>query len=464
MPENKRLAALMAEAGFLSENGDVGRKVFARAVTREASARGVQRTYTHTYVGRWLSGVVPRDVETKQSIAAAIGRRIGRAVSLDEIGFPGAVCAELGLAYPETSADGVESLSRLLGADSADELVIATAPINIDAWNAASLSWVVGSTPRSDNGGSPSKVGRADVERIRGTRKLFDRMDNQFGGAHARRSLIEYLNGELPQILRMAAADDVRNELYSAAAEITQLAAWMSYDAGSHGLAQRYFIQALGLADMAGDRLLAASILDAMSHQATFLGKFREAANLARAARTGTASLGIPIMTAHFYVMEARALARARDAAACDRALAAAVTEFERHKPGDGPDWIQYFDEAELAAELGHCNRDLGRAAHATTFAAQSLGTASGDYLRSDFFATMVLADSHMDQGEVEQACEVALRALQIGENLMSARCASYVAEFRQRLTRAKGSVVVKEFEVAAESARLWTPTDRSVQ
>ena len=29
----------------------------------------------------------------------------------------------------------------------------------------------------------------------------------------------------------------------------TQLAAWMSYDAGLHGLAQRYFIQALGFAD-----------------------------------------------------------------------------------------------------------------------------------------------------------------------------------------------------------------------
>jgi tetratricopeptide (TPR) repeat protein len=462
--ENKRLAALMAEAGFLSENGDVGRKVFARAVTREAGARGVQRTYTHTYVGRWLSGVVPRDVETKQAIAAAIGRRIGRTVSLDEIGFPGRVSAELGLAYPATSTDGVDSLSRLLEADSDDDLAIAAAPVNIDAWNSASLSWLVGSTPRSNNGGSPSKVGRADVERIRGTRALFDRMDNQFGGAHARRSLIEYLNGELPQILKLTAADDVRNDLYSAAAEITQLAAWMSYDAGSHGLAQRYFIQALGLADMAGDRLLAASILDAMSHQATFLGKFREAANLARAARTGIASLGIPIMTAHFHVMEARALARARDAAACDRALTAAVTEFERHKPGHGPDWIQYFDEAELAAELGHCNRDLGRAAHATSYAAQSLGAASGDYLRSDFFATMVLADSHMDQGEVEQACDVALRALQIGENLKSARCASYVAEFRQRLTRATGSAVVREFEEAAESARLWTPTDRSAQ
>ncbi|WP_219420243.1 hypothetical protein [Pseudonocardia nigra] len=196
-----------------------------------------------------------------------------------------------------------------------------------------------------------------------------------------------------------------------------------------------------------------------MSHQATFLGRFREAANLARAARVGSVASGVPILTSHFYVMEARALARLGDAAGCDQALAAAMTEFERHTPGEGPAWIQYFDEAELAAEFGHCNRDLGRPGHASSYASQSLGSASGDYLRSDFFATMVLAHAYMDQGEAEEACRVALRALEIGENLKSSRSASYVAEFRQRLHRARGSVILRDFESKAEGARLWTPT-----
>ena len=72
-------------------------------------------------------------------------------------------------------------------------------------------------------------------------------------------------------------------------AEATLLAAWMSYDSAPRSaLAQRYFIQALALAQAGGDRLLGASILDAMSHQATYTGRFGEAASLARAARTGT--------------------------------------------------------------------------------------------------------------------------------------------------------------------------------
>jgi hypothetical protein len=59
------------------------------------------------------------------------------------------------------------------------------------------------------------------------------------------------------------------------------------------------------------------------------------------------------------------------------------LQEFERRKPEDDPaDWFAYFDDAELAAELGHCNRDLGRAVDASVYAAQSIG-ANGEYVRS---------------------------------------------------------------------------------
>jgi len=93
---------------------------------------------------------------------------------------------------------------------------------------------------------------------------------------------------------------------------------------------------------------------------------------LARAARTGTAGIATPTLIAHFHTMEARALARLGNARGCDRALAEAVREFERRRPDDDPAWIQYFDESELAAEFGHCLRDLGRAADAVGYASQS--------------------------------------------------------------------------------------------
>jgi hypothetical protein len=75
----------------------------------------------------------------------------------------------------------------------------------------------------------------------------------------------------------------VGSALLSAVAGATLLAAWMTYDSAPlSAQAQRYFIQALGLAQAGGNRLLGASILDAMSHQATYTGRFGEAADLAR--------------------------------------------------------------------------------------------------------------------------------------------------------------------------------------
>ena len=279
------------------------------------------------------------------------------------------------------------------------------------AWNEASLRWLVApavipGTGEELPGGV--RVGMGDVERFRATVEMFRELDDRFGGGHARDALIQYLQGDAVRLLRGRYPDTVGSALLSAVAEATLLAAWMTYDSTPLSpQAQRYFIQALGLAQAGGDRLLGAGILDAMSHQATYTGRFREAANLAQAARTGTTGIATATLTAHFYAMEARALARLGEAKACDLALAAAVTEYERRKPEDDPAWFQYFDEAELSAEFGHCLRDLGRAeGRRRARRAQRRRSPDGRFVRSDFFATMVLADSYLAAGEAEQACQ----------------------------------------------------------
>ena len=215
----------------------------------------------------------------------------------------------------------------------------------------------------------------------------------------------------------------VGRALFSTAAEITLLAGWMSYDACHHGLAQRYFLQSLRLAQDGDDRRLAGSILSAMSHQATFLGRYTPAATLARAALLGISGVATPTLRAQFHAMEARALARTGDRRACELALAEATKALESRNSGDEPEWISYFDEAELAAEAAHCFRDIDSARRSVEHAQNAM---SGSHVRSDFFATMVLADalSHA-RGRPEEACRVALDAMDLGEQLKSARCVS---------------------------------------
>lgn len=460
MEGNAQLAALMREAGFLKDDGSVGLKAFARAVGRQAG-----RGFTHTSVRRWLDGMVPRAPATRQAIAAALEQRLGRPVAPQDAGFAAApaVCAAAGLAYPVEERANLEAVSLLWRGDLENATPLLSAPVNAAAWNEAALSWLVDARHDQSTTGSRAgrRVGAGEVAAVRATTALFDRLDGAHGGGHARRALIEFLRTDLASLLAAAAADAVRRELFAAAAQATLLGAWMSYDAGLHGLAQRYFVQALRMAETAGDRLLGASVLDAMSHQATFLGRCREAANLARSARMGAARAGSARAAAHFHAMEARALARLGDPSGCDRAMAAAVREFDRRDPGRDPaGWFGWFTEAELAAELAHCHRDLGRPGDATSLAAQALGQDAGGHVRSGFFATMVLADAHLDHGDVEQACAAALRALAIGDALSSARCRAYVAGFRGRLDKIGPSPAAAEFADRAAGTRLWTADD----
>jgi len=368
-------------------------------------------------------------------------------------------------AYPQDVTQATDNLSALWQADLADASALQRGQFDPGLWTDASLRWLVDpGRPPADESASGVRIGAGDVIRFRATVDMFAELDNRFGGGHARESLVQYLNVDTGRLLRGRYTEPVGRELFSAVAEATLLAAWMTYDsAPTSALAQGYFAQALSLAQSGNDRLLGASILDAMSHQATFAGRYTDAANLARAALAGTRSLSPPTLTAHFHAMEARALARLGDATACSRALSASVTEFERGNPDDAPAWIRYFDESELSAEFGHCMRDLGRASDAVQYADSSAKASEIAFGRSDFFVSLVLADAHLAGGDAEQACNVALEAIASGDQLRSARCVSYLREFAQRLP-AGASGAVGEFHEQANSSRLWRIASRTDQ
>jgi hypothetical protein len=378
----------------------------------------------------------------------------------------GQLDANVGLEYPDTPSQAAVNVSALWNADLDDQQTVERGLVTPAAWSEASLRWLVAPAAvdaRTVSATGRVQVGMSDVERFRDTVGMFRELDNRFGGGHARDTLIQYLRNDAVRLLRGRYSDGVGSVLLSAVADATQLAAWMTYDSTPHSpQAQKYFIQALGLAQAAGDRLLGAGILDSMSHQATYTGRFREAANLAQAARFGTAGVATASLTAHFHAMEARAMARLGEAKACEMSLAAAMTEYERRRPEDDPDWFQYFDEAELSAEFGHCLRDLGRSADAAEYAGRSVGaTSDGRFARSDFFATMVLADAHLAAGDAEQACATALVALAVGEKVRSGRCVSYLREFREHLVVAEGAAAVRDFGEQAVRSRMWRIASR---
>jgi hypothetical protein len=413
-------------------------------------------------LSEWVTGKrEPKAVTTFQKFADGVGLppAARRALGLDASSQAAPVAAsrtDADVSYPDTPAEAVRNVSRLWIADLNDAALVQRGRADPRAWNDASLRWLV--DPGQVLGDQPARgvrIGMSDVERFRATVEVFDRLDDRFGGGHARTALIQYLSTDADRMLSGRYSDAVGRALFAAVGEATLLGAWMSYDsAPASALAQGYFIQALALAQAGNDRLLGASILDAMSHQATFTGRFTEAASLARAAREGTRGIATPTQTAHFHTMEARALARLGDAKACGHALSEGMREFERASPENAPEWIRYFNESELSAEFGHCMRDLGRAGDAIQHAGNGLGT-SGEFTRGDFFVSVVLADAHLAAGDIEQACNVTVHALTAGEQIRSARCVSYLRQFMGHLP-VTGSRALSDFREQAAESRLW--------
>jgi hypothetical protein len=446
---NERLRLAIVEAALSN-------KALARAIRSSGAARGRNVNCDHTKVQRWIDGGRPRG-DALEALCDALSVRLGGPVTPDDIGLAQSRSFDpaVGLIYPDSPEGAVRVLGDLWAADLDDDSPLTTIATNAGAWSDASLAWLV--RPGRDKLGLRAAgltVGASDIAALRATTESFATLDDQFGGRHARRAFVQFLRTDLAPLLAGVYPDSIGRELFAAASEATLLAAWMSYDAGSHGLAQRYFVQALRLAQAGDDAQLASTILDAMSHQATFLGRFREAATLARAAAIGVGANSTPRLSAHFLAMEARALAGAGDAAATERTLAQAVRLFEQ-PGGVDPQWIAYVDESELEAELAHCNRDIGRGKDAIRHA--QLGLAhNGGSPRSDYFVTMVLAIGHLLDNDVEAACDVASGAITLGTRLKSARAAEYYRQFRTKLVpyEKTSAVVALDQHIAALGLR----------
>ncbi|WP_232832183.1 hypothetical protein [Nocardiopsis sp. FIRDI 009] len=296
----------------------------------------------------------------------------------------------------------------------------------------AVLSWLVrnASSPAGE-----SVVDEGPVAAIRAATTAFASLDNRFGGDNARTTAVHYLNETVVPLLGQTHSEAVRRPLFTVAAEFVLSVAWMSYDAQRNGAARRYFVQALDLAAHAEDRLLGASVLSAMSHQANYLGAHREARDLARAALTGAGDRATATMRAQFLMMEARAHAARRDKTDCFRAMSEAEREFGRRQPGLDPEWIGYFDHSEYSDEVAHCHRDLGHAHVARRLAEQSLAESTGDdYARSRVFTRLVLAAAVLRQGEVEEAVHLGTCVIPQVRETSSARCVGYLDDFAKRV------------------------------
>ncbi|QPP10981.1 regulator [Streptomyces bathyalis] len=295
--------------------------------------------------------------------------------------------------------------------------------------------------------GPGQRVSAGDVNALRSVGELFRALDHAYGGGHARQALVRYLEHEAEPMLRGVYGEQLGRRLFGAAADLTRLAGWTSYDIAAHGLAQRYFVQALRLAQAAGDRAYGSYVLVTMSRQAVYLGHGREAVQLARVAQQGVGSAAPPLVQALLHAAEARGHGVLGEVRACTSSLSRAERALEAAKSGEEvPPWARLFDEAQLADESGHCHRDLQQYRAAAQHAERSLQLRGTGFARSRLFCRVVLATARLGLGEVEQACVLAAEAAQQAAEMRSVRAHEYVRDFERRLEPYRDAAPVRGY------------------
>ncbi|MEU6545277.1 hypothetical protein [Streptomyces sp. NPDC046859] len=418
----------------------------ARQVNRRARQLGANHISTDTSrVRRWLDGENPRE-PIPRILSELFSERFGCVVSVEDLGLRTARQAPSvsGVDLPWTGPQTVALLSEFSRSDLmlarrgflGSSLALSAGPALIEPMQ----RWLVPAPAGADRDSRavPSsrargRLSKPELDLLQSTTVMFRQWDAQCGGGLRRKAVVGQLH-EVTDLLQEPQPEATTRKLFKVAAELAELAGWMSYDVGLQPTAQKYFVLALHAAKEAGDRPLGSYVLSSMSRQMIHLGRPDDALELIHLAQYGSRDCASPRTQSMLYAMEARAYANMGQPGKCKRAVRMAEDTFAEADEWDepDPDWIRFFSEAELHGENSHSFRDLayvaGRSPAYASLAepvmqrAVDLFAQDGEHQRSYALNLIGMATVHLLRREPEQSVGYAERAMRIAKKVRSER------------------------------------------
>lgn len=433
------------------ERAGISYEALARDVrTVAAEAGGGVRT-NKSSIAHWVAGKRP-DPQTAVYLAEALSRRLGRTVTPADIGLT----ADQAQAQPglRLGPDPVDMLVRLGEADIQRRKLFTSAAYSVAA---AALPLGAEQAAEYQQRAAVGHAGRAEIDAVRDMTAMYTAIDERHGGQHGRSAVVQYLTSDVARLCRARfVTDEDRADMLSAAACVAYLAGWKAYDAGEHGLAQRYYLQAYQLTKEAQDDLHGAFILRILAHNGMDIRRPEHTLELAEAALARVRGKLPPPAEAMFAITRARALAtadRRRDAAAQMREAQDLVL---RGDESDLPQWAALWGSAR-ACVSSHSAKTLKRIGDFAGAERHYAAAARSRPGRPRITALTLAAEggAQAAQGHVEQACATWGRSLDLLDGVRSARAADEVKSMRQQVAALWRRGVRAAVELD-EQARTW--------
>lgn len=324
----------------------------AATINAVAAEDGTMLRCAAQTLAKWLNGAVPLPATMAYAVEA-FARLLDRpGLAPTDLGWPPNVPAA-----PDDPwrGDPVAWLTRIGREDMLDRRTTLTAGL----YSLAAATMPDRLRRITNRPGEDRRAGASDVDRIKETTEQFKRLDDLFGGGHARGAVAAYITHEVTPLLR-GTTGKARPSLFVAAAELSYLAAWMAADAARAGTAQRYYVQAARLADEAGDKVMRATALRGLAVQAVELGHNRQARDLADAAAESISG-GSPVRTRAWIVgMCAETLAAAESNRGRAYALLREAETFLERADSQGHSWPGNYRRESYEHQVGLTMAQLG--------------------------------------------------------------------------------------------------------
>ncbi|MFB7516697.1 transcriptional regulator [Streptomyces sp. NPDC056144] len=442
MQPNTLLDALLDEAG-------VSHAGLAARVNRAGRARGLALRYEHTAVARWLKGQRPRG-QVPDLICEVLAARLGRQVTLDDIGLgvPGGAPPAFGTPL----AGFVERAAALWRSDQQQRPHLVGAQA-VTGTPAVMPVWEWENPPEDvdvSRDGRGTTVSAADIAVLGAARTHYEQMYRKAGGIATRARIVGFLTAETAPLLRGVYSDALGRSLHRATGGLVAVAGICAYDADAHGLAQRYFHQALRLAKASGDRGLGAYVIALLVNQSLFLGEYRQAVAFAEAALRAAGQRITPALAADLTAMQAKAYAHLGDGAAALACIRRAEAEAERISPGAEPAETGYVQPGLVNVQVAEALLRLGDLPAAHAHASAAVGTPSHD--RGRVHRLAMLCQVELRQGEADGAARTAVEMTERARGMESRRLRDRLRQVREDLL-ASGSADAREAATIVDGA-----------
>lgn len=442
---NVVLAKCLAELGWPPS-------VLAREINKLFGASTVSSSAPYHWV---RNGGVPR-APLPALTAQVLSQQLGRPISVEELWQGRAADSPLlwpatsGMDVPWSAVGALRILEDWLLSGLMDRRIF----LAVSGAALTGLAWeYLGLEPQRlvaaiDGDG----IGAELITQLEGTIPVLWALDDAHGGTR----VLPYVSAQFQiaaHILRQGAPNArVARRLYQVVAKLGQHAGWAAFDAGRHGLAQRYHLTALRAAHQAGDRQLGVHVLADLAFQAASRDERQDAGELAeiamRAAVTTPARVRASVASRAAF---AHGVAGDADAFAACRDLAYEQLHHAPPQSGD-PDWMYYLTSGHVDAlagaaliRLAQTAKSNGRSRQAGSWVRGSVGLLRGrdgaalrdakhPHQRRAAVEGAWLALAHTLHGDLEQTCQVGRLTISRLTTVQSDRCTTVLTTLRSEL------------------------------